>query len=301
MRWGYAGNGAGDTDWVIDLDVQKFFDSCPHDLIVKAVEANTAQRWIVLYVKRWLVAPLQHADGSLQARERGTPQGSAVSPCLASLFLHYAFDRWMAREFPSVRFERYVDDAVVHCVSERQALAVKEAIAARMAQVGLNLHPDKTKIVYCRDSNRRGEHDAVTFDFLGYTFRPRAAVNKRTGAMFTSFAPAMSRDKLTAKGEEVRAWRLHLRTGGTLADLADQINPVVRGWMTVLGSFQQVPDVWPAAAHQRLPDALGPQEIPAAPQPRRLEAWWERLVTNEPGMFAHWAWVTGCGPAFAGR
>lgn len=288
-------------DWVIDLDVQKFFDSCPHDLIVKAVEANTAQRWIVLYVKRWLAAPLQHADGSLEARERGTPQGSAVSPCLANLFLHYAFDRWMAREFPAVRFERYVDDAVVHCVSERQALAVKEAIGARMAQVGLNLHPGKTRIVYCGDSNRRDRHDDVTFGFLGYTFRPRAALNKRTGAMFTSFAPAMSRDKLTAKGEEVRVWRLHLRTGGTLADLADQINPVVRGWMQYWGHFNKSQMYgllqrinaylmrWARKKYRRLRSR------------RRLDAWWERLVANEPGMFAHWAWVTDSGLAFAGR
>jgi RNA-directed DNA polymerase len=286
---------------MIDLDVRKFFDSCPHDLIVKAVKANTSQRWIVLYVQRWLVAPLQHADGTLEAREQGTPQGSAVSPCLANLFLHYAFDLWMAREFPSVRFERYVDDAVVHCVSERQALTVREAIGRRMEQVGLSLHPEKTKIVYCGDSNRRGGHDAVTFDFLGYTFRPRAAVNKRTQVMFTSFAPAMSRDKLTAKGEEVRAWRLHLRTGGTLADLADWINPVVRGWMEYWGHFHKSQMYgllqrinaylmrWARKKYRRLRSR------------RRLNTWWERLVANEPGLFAHWAWVTDCGLAFAGR
>jgi RNA-directed DNA polymerase len=133
-------------DWVIDLDVAKFFDTCPHDLILKAVEANTDQKWILLYVKRWLVAPLQHPDGTLQVRDRGTPQGSAVSPCLANLFLHYAFDAWMARTWPSVRFERYVDDAVVHCASQRQALVVQASIAARMAEVGLELHPTKTKV-----------------------------------------------------------------------------------------------------------------------------------------------------------
>ena len=131
------------NDWVIDLDIRKFFDSVPWDLIVKAVEKHTDQRWVVLYVKRWLEAPMQAADGTLQQRDRGTPQGSAVSPVLANLFLHYGFDAWMARKFPTVGFERYVDDAVVHCVSERQARQVLAAIADRMEQVGLRLHPDK--------------------------------------------------------------------------------------------------------------------------------------------------------------
>ncbi len=136
-------------DWVIDLDVARFFDSVDHDLMVKAVEANTDQKWVVLYVKRWLKAPLALPDGTIQARDRGTPQGSAVSPVLANLFMHYAFDTWLEREFPTVEFERYADDAVVHCVTGRQALQVRDALAERMEQVGLRLHPDKTKIVYC--------------------------------------------------------------------------------------------------------------------------------------------------------
>ena len=143
-------------DWVLDLDVQKFFDSVDHTLMVKAVEANTDQRWVVLYVKRWLVAPLQLPDGTLQARDRGTPQGSAVSPVLANLFMHYAFDTVAEREFPTVEFERYADDAVVHCVTERQAREVLAALAERMDEVGLRLHPDKTKIVYCKDSEAAG-------------------------------------------------------------------------------------------------------------------------------------------------
>jgi group II intron reverse transcriptase/maturase len=135
------------TDWVIDLDIQKFFDSVSWDLMLKAVQANTDLPWVVLYVRRWLQAPVQLPDGTLQQRDRGTPQGSPVSPVLANLFLHYAFDVWMAREFPSIRFERYVDDAVVHCVSERQARQVLAALQDRMAEVGLQLHPDKTRIV----------------------------------------------------------------------------------------------------------------------------------------------------------
>ena len=151
------------SDWVIDRDIRKFFDSVPWQLIVKAVEANTDQPWVILYVQRWLAAPLQRSDGSRVERDRGTPQGSAVSPVLANLFLHYAFDTWMTRRFPSVAFERYVDDAVVHCHSEAQAHLVAGAIAERMEQVGLQLHPDKTRIVYCKDGRRVGsaEHTAT--------------------------------------------------------------------------------------------------------------------------------------------
>ena len=143
------------------------------------MEANTTGAWVILYVKRWLAAPLQMPDGSIAPRDRGTPQGSAVSPVLANLFLHYAFDMWMARKFPAVPFERYVDDAVVHCRSERQARMIVQAIGERMEQVGLRLHPDKTRVVYCQDEIRRGSAEHVSFTYLGFTFRARACAPGR--------------------------------------------------------------------------------------------------------------------------
>ena len=223
-------------DWIIDLDVQKFFDTVPWDLVVKSVEAVTDARWVLLYVKRWLAAPLQYPDGVLVERDKGTPQGSAVSPVLANLFMHYAFDSWMARSFPGCPFERYADDAVVHCKSRRQAEDVLAAIAARMSEVGLRLHPEKTRIVYCKDSNRRGTHEHTAFTFLGFAFRPRRA-RRKDGVKFTSFSPAISPEALKAKGARLRDLRIHRRTDLSLEDLARWLNPIVGGWMRYYGRF----------------------------------------------------------------
>jgi RNA-directed DNA polymerase len=217
-------------DWVVDLDIKKFFDTVPHDLVLKAVAHHTDQKWILLYVTRWLQAPVQQVDGTLVARDRGTPQGSAISPLLANLFMHYAFDTWMVREYPNLAFERYCDDVVVHCASEHQARQVHDAIAVRLAQVGLELHPDKTRIVYCKDADRRGEYEVTSFTFLGYTFRPRLAKSKH-GKHFVSFLPAVSRDAVTAMGREIRSWHIARRSDKSLTDLARMFNSIVHGWI----------------------------------------------------------------------
>ena len=223
---------------MLDIDIQAFFDSLDHDLVVKAVTANitTEQRWVLLYVKRWLTAPLQHPDGRLQQRDRGTPQGSAVSPVLANLVLHYALDAWMAREFPTVPFERYADDAVIHCATERQARQVWAALDARLTGLGLQLHPDKTRIVYCKDKRRRGCYEHTSFTFLGYTFQPRKAKG-RDGGLYLGFLPAVSAAALKKMSTRLRRWRLHLWITRSLDELADAINPIVRGWMHYYGRF----------------------------------------------------------------
>jgi RNA-directed DNA polymerase len=277
-------------DWVIDLDIQKFFDSVPWHLIVRAVEAHTDVPWVVLYVKRWLAAPVRLPDGTLAERDRGTPQGSAISPVLANLFMHYAFDAWMARGFPTVPFERYADDAVVHCKSERQARHLRQAIADRMAEVGLRLHPDKTKIVYCKDGNRPGSYEHMAFTFLGFTFRQRRARN-RHGKSFSNFLPAISKDALNKISAAVRSWRLHLRTGHTFKDLARRINPIVAGWMQYYGAFyrsalspllQRINAYlmrWIRKKYKRLRGKKKAREC------------WQGITERYPLMFAHWKWV----------
>jgi RNA-directed DNA polymerase len=277
-------------DWVIDLDIQKFFDSVPWELMLKAVARHTDQRWILLYVRRWLEAPLQRLDGTIAIRDRGTPQGSAISPVLANLFMHYAFDAWMERKFPVVGFERYVDDAVVHCKSHSQAQMLVKAIGERMEQVGLKLHPAKTKIVYCKDGHRRGSHEHTAFTFLGYTFRARGA-RSRHGGIFTSFLPAISKDALKRISAEVRGWRLHQHTTYSLDELARWINPIVAGWMNYYGRFYKTalyPFLrrinaylvrWARKKYRRLHGI------------NRAKSWWKRVTKRDPLLFTHWRWT----------
>ncbi len=278
-------------DWVIDLDIQKFFDSVDHDLMVKAVEANTDCRWVLLYVKRWLIAPLQLPDGTVQQRDRGTPQGSAVSPVLANLFMHYAFDVWLTREFPTVEFERYADDAVVHCSTEWQARKVLAALSARMEEVGLRLHPDKTKIVYCKDSNRSGNYAVTSFTFLGYTFRPRISRNKRSGKVFTSFLPAVSPEALKEMGRRFRELRIQRWVTTDLNDLAAKLNPIVAGWMQYYGQFTRS-YLHPLLA--RINSYLmrwARNKYKRLRRYRLCKKWWLALLEREPNLFAHWKWV----------
>ena len=281
------------ADWVIDMDIRAFFDTVPWDLVRKAVahHISPGQRWILLYVERWLKAPLQQADGTLVARDRGTPQGSAISPLIANLFMHYAFDAWMARDFPGIWFERYCDDAVVHCASEKQARHMRAAIAARLAEVGLELHPGKTRIVYCKDADRRGDHEVTSFTFLGYEFRPRLAKN-RHGKHFVSFLPAVSAQAMKAMGREVRFWHLARRSDKSLDDLARMFNNIVQGWINYYGRFYRSRLLyflrglnrhlmrWACRKYKRLKR-----------RERRAMAWLAEIARRSPHLFAHWRWV----------
>jgi RNA-directed DNA polymerase len=279
-------------DWVVEFDIRAFFDTVSWSRVVAAVAAHTEARWVVLYVKRWLAAGLRLPDGHRLERTTGTPQGSAVSPVLANLFLHYAFDTWMDREFPGCPFERYADDGVIHCRTLAQAQRVLAAMHSRMTQVGLELHPDKTGIVYCKDSGRRGEFDRIEFTFLGFTFRPREAVDKH-GRHFTSFLPAVSGQALKRMSRRVHDWRLHRRTRLDSTDLARMINPVIRGWMAYYGRFYHsalAPLLYRINTYLlrwiKKKYRVGQKEAV-----RRMADGYAR----NPRAFAHWTWVAPIG------
>ncbi len=193
-------------DWVVDLDIRAFFDSMDHALLLRAVYKHTDCKWVRLYIERWLKAPAQLEDGTLIPRDRGTPQGGVISPLLANLFLHYGFDRWMRQTHPDVPFERYADDGVVHCRTEAEAHLMMKAIGQRLAECGLELHPEKTKIVYCKDGQRRRNYPTVKFDFLGYSFQPRQAKSRR-GNLFMNFSPAVSAKAAKSIRSTIRSWK----------------------------------------------------------------------------------------------
>ena len=269
--------------------MSKFFDSVRWDLALRAVERHTDQKWVMLYVERWLKAPMRMTDGTLTERTRGTPQGGPISPLLANLFLHYGMDLWMVREYPGCGFERFADDAVIHCVTERQAYEVRDAIGRRFADIGLSLHPEKTKIVYCADSGRRRDYPVISFTFCGYMFRPRKAFNKATGKVFTSFLPAAAPDKLSGMSRKVASWKMHRRTTLTLNDLAREVNPALRGWLTYFTVFYPSMVIplckrvdrhlmrWAKWKYKRLERS-----------DKRAREWLQGVRERAPGLFAHW-------------
>jgi RNA-directed DNA polymerase len=275
-------------DWVLDLDIKGFFDNISHELMMRAVRKHAREKWVVLYIERWLKAPAQGEHGRLTARDKGTPQGGVISPLLANLFLHYAFDRWLAKQHPDLPFERYADDAIVHCRSREEAERLREEITRRLAECELELNAQKTKIVYCKDDDRRGNHEHEKFTFLGYEFRPRRAKNYR-GKFFISFLPAVS-DKAAKKiREEFRGWKLQLRSDKTLSDLARMFNPIIRGWVQYYGKYyrsmlypvlrplDRILVRWACRKYKKL---RGHQ--------RRAAQWLRRITKRDPKLWAHW-------------
>jgi RNA-directed DNA polymerase len=217
-------------DWVVDLDIRGFFDNLDHDLVMRVVRKHTDCKWVLLYIERWLNAPAQLEDGTQVNRDKGTPQGGVASALLANLFLHYAFDEWMKRNYPTIPFERYADDAIVHCSSKKQSKWIKAKIERRLSQCRLELHPEKTKIVYCKDSIRHERYQNESFDFLGYTFRPRRS-KSQSGNFFVNFSPAVSNKASNAIRKVMRSWRFHRRSDQSLEDLSRFCNPILRGWI----------------------------------------------------------------------
>lgn len=227
-------------DWVVDLDIRAFFDTIDHELMMRAVEKHVPEKWIRLYIQRWLKSEVELADGTKKIPSCGTPQGGVISPLLANLYLHYAFDHWMQRNHPSIPFERYADDVLCHCRSQKEAEALLSALRERLSDCRLELHPAKTKLVYCKDGKRKANHAHTRFDFLGFSFHGRT-VKDRHGNLFTGFNPGVSRNALKRMNQAIRDLSIHRRTRLTLQELADILNPMIRGWVGYYGTFYPEP------------------------------------------------------------
>lgn len=277
-----------ERDWVLEYDIRGLFDNIDHGLLLKALRHHCDDGWVLLLVERWLTAPMQGEDGVPAARTVGTPQGGPLSPVLANLFLHYALDRWLATHHPGVPICRYADDGILHCKSEAEAIRMREHLDVRLRKVGLELHPDKTRIVYCKDSRRTGTHKNVQFDFLGYTFRPREIIAPG-GRLSLGFTPAVSRSAMRAMRQTLRRWHLHHRSELSIEELARIVAPRIRGWMGYYcrfrgSEFQPVANHldtllvrWAMRKYKRLRG-----------HKRRAVAWLESVKRERPDLFHHW-------------
>lgn len=224
-------------DWVLEFDIKGLFDNIPHDLLMKAVMKHTQSKWMLLYIERWLKVGIQQPDGNVTARNCGTPQGGVISPILSNLFMHYVYDKWMERNHKGVPWCRYADDGLAHCRTERQAQKLLRELRTRFTECGLEMHPEKTKIVYCKDDRRRGKHQNNQFDFLGYTFMARACRKVGTEEWFYGFTPAASKNAQKSMRAKTKSKKWYRRSDLSLNDIAKLYNPVLRGWLNYYGRF----------------------------------------------------------------
>ena len=276
--------------WVLDVDIEGFFDNLDHGLTMRALQKHTTEKWVLMYVERWLKAPIEHKDGSLEYPTKGSPQGGVVSPLLSNLYLHYAFDKWMSIRYSEIVFERYADDIVVHCTSKQEAELLLEAIRERLAQCGLRLHPEKTKIVYCKNSNRRDKHEEVSFDFLGFRFKPKKTRNRKTGEIFTDFGPAsISKKSIKKILETIRSKNLHRRVTAELSDLSRDLAAHLRGWINYFGKINM------RSLQPEMININGRLIMWANTRYKSLNGsswkgrqWLREIYRDYPNMFEHW-------------
>ncbi|UAL48010.1 group II intron reverse transcriptase/maturase [Sutcliffiella horikoshii] len=274
-------------NWVLEFDIKGLFDNIDHELLMKAVDKHTDIDWVRLYIKRWLTAPFQTNEG-IKERTSGTPQGGVISPVLANLFLHYAFDKWMAINHPSNPFARYADDAVIHCKTEEEAKNVLKSLSERMNECKLELHPSKTKIVYCKDADRKEDHENIAFDFLGYTFRPRLSKN-RWGKHFVNFTPAISNKSKKSIQQKVRDWKLQLKADKELIDLSNMFNSVIQGWINYYGKFYKS-EMYSSLRHINKALIMWARRKykKLSRHKRRAEHFLGRISKQNPKLFKHW-------------
>jgi RNA-directed DNA polymerase len=278
-------------DWVIDLDIKGFFDNIDHELMLKALTRHADQKWVLMYVRRWLETPIEKANGEVIRKEgKGTPQGGVISPLLANLFLHYAFDKWFTHEYPRLKFVRYADDIVVFARTKEETENVLQAIQNRMQECKLEIHPEKTIIVYCKDYRRRGNNDKISFDFLGYTFQPRPTRSKRDGKFFLGFDCGISlkaRKKIVA---EIRSTKFHRWSTAAVEEIAKMLNPQLRGWINYYGKFRmkEMHGIF-RRLNMRLVKWILNRYKSLKNRVKDGFAALKRLQNQQPNLFAHWA------------
>jgi RNA-directed DNA polymerase len=275
-------------NWVLEFDIKGLFDNIDHELLMKAVRRHTDNPWVILYIQRWLKAPFLMPDGTVKERTKGTPQGGVISPVLANLFLHYAFDKWMDEKHPDKPFARYADDAVVHCNSKEDAEELRKSLEKRLIECKLELHPTKTRIVYCKDDHRGGNYPDDKFDFLGYAFRPREA-KSRYGVLFTSFLPAIGNKAKKTIQQTIHEWRLHLMSDRTLLDISSIYNPKIRGWANYYGSFYKsgMYSIYHHVNRALIRWAMRKYKKLRAHK-LRAHNWLASIARTEPELFVHW-------------
>jgi group II intron reverse transcriptase/maturase len=274
-------------DWVLEFDIKGLFDNIRHDYLIEMVKHQTKEEWILLYVQRWLTAPFQMEDGTIVLRTSGTPQGGVISPVLANLFLHYVFDDYMTKEFPSIPWARYADDGIAHCASLKQAKYLQRRLQERFERFGLELNLEKTRIVYCKDDDRIGNHEYTSFDFLGYTFRPRHAKNK-CGKFFTNFLPAMGEKAKKSIRKVVRKWKLQLKPDKDLLDIANMFNSQIQGWINYYTHFYKS-EIYEVLRYinGRLVYWVR-KKYKNRKSRQRAEHWLGEIAKRDRKLFAHW-------------
>jgi RNA-directed DNA polymerase len=256
---------------------------------MKAVWKHTQEKWIQLHIERWLKAPMQQADGKVTDRSCGTPQGGVISPVLSNLFLHYVYDVWMKRNCPKIPWCRYADDGLAHCNTEQEAQKLLQMLKIRFAECGLQLHPDKTKIVYCKDGSRKGRYQNTSFDFLEYTFRARVCKNSKRNSLFINFTPAVSKAALKSMRATTRKYDLRNRTDLSLKDIARWYNPKLQGWINYYGRYSRSA-LYPMLRHFNM--TLVAWAVRKHRRLRQRKVWaskfLERIADENPQMFVHW-------------
>ena len=278
------------TDWVIDLDIKGFFDNISHSKLMLAIERHVPESWVKLYLKRWLAAPVLTKSGELKTKEgKGTLQGGVISPLLANLFLHYGFDKWLEQADSSVKFSRYADDVIVHCRSKQQAERILELINERMKSIDLELHPKKTKIVYCKDYRRRGNYPIVKFDFLGYSFQPRTTKSKRNSGLFLGFDCAISISSRKRIADKLGDMEVEKMTFKSVVGIAQKLNPMIRGWIQYYGRYRmsELHKVF-RLLNQRLTRWARKRYKRYKTSIKRSYKWLSRVQEQYPTLFYHW-------------